>query len=781
MPAITESAIRTHIRPPRSIARLLATGAVAALALALMPAAAGATSPTSTPSAVTTGDWTQFHHDLAHSGYNAIEGTISAANVGGLGVAWTATTPSFIYSSPAVADGVVYVGSRDGNLYAFAAGCASGGGTCTPLWKAPAGSSTDSSPAVSEGVVYVGAGSGKLIAYAVGCASGGGTCTPLWTAATGGSIYSSPAVAGGVVYIGSDDGTLYAYAVGCASGGGTCTPLWTASTGAYIDSSPAVAGGVVYVGSGDGNLYAFAVGCAGGGGTCTPLWKATTGNPIDSSPTVSNGVVYVGSGDFKLYAFAVGCASGGGTCTPLWTATTGSEITSSPAVANGVVYVGSWDGKLYAYSVGCASGGGVCSPIWTYTTGGAISSSPAVSNGVVYVGSYDHKLYAFGLPPATYHPLTPTRILDTRNGTGLSGVFSSHVARKFLVIGQGGVLSKATAVTGNLTVTAQTSGGYLFIGPSPMNDPTSSTLNFPVGDDRANAVTVALGNGGALSVTYVGSAGPASTAHVIFDVTGFFTPDSSGSTYHPLNPGRILDTRSGTGLPGVFSSHVARTFQVTGHGGVPAGATAITGNLTVTAQTSGGYLFAGPIATNDPTSSTLNFPVGDDRANAVTVALGGGGTLSVTYVGSAGPSSSAHVIFDVTGFFTPDLTGARYVPLNPTRLLDTRFGIGLSGVLSSHVARTFAVSGQGGVFAGASAVTGNLTVTAQTSNGYLFLGPAAMNDPTSSTLNFPVGDDRANGVTVALGGLGTLSVTFIAPHPGPTTHVIFDVSGYFRP
>ena len=55
---------------------------------------------------------------------------------------------------------------------------------------------------------------------------------------------------------------------------------------------------------------------------------------------------------------------------------------------------------------------------------------------------------------------------------------------------------------------------------------------------------------------------------------------------------------------------------------------------------------------NDPTSSTLNFPVGDDRANGVTVALGAGGTLSVTFVASAG-AASAHVIFDVTGYFMP--------------------------------------------------------------------------------------------------------------------------------
>jgi hypothetical protein len=124
--------------------------------------------------------------------------------------------------------------------------------------------------------------------------------------------------------------------------------------------------------------------------------------------------------------------------------------------------------------------------------------------------------------PGSYVPLTPTRILDTRNGTGLSGTFSNHVARTLQVTGgSSGVPLNATAITGNLTVTAQTSAGYLYAGPIAMNNPTSSTLNFPVGDDRANAVIVGLSGGGALSITYVGSAS-VSSAHVIFDVTGYF-------------------------------------------------------------------------------------------------------------------------------------------------------------------------------------------------------------------------------------------------------------------
>ena len=400
-----------------------------------------------------------------------------------------------------------------------------------------------------------------------------------------------------------------------------------------------------------------------------------------------------------------------------------------------------------------------------------VTSNSNASSGGVFDFTFDSG--------ATYYAISPTRVLDTRNGTGgLSGPFTNHAARTFQVSGgSSGVPSNARAVTGNLTVTGQTSSGYLFIGPVAANNPTSSTLNFPVGDDRANAVTVALGAGGTLSITFVApSNGP--TAHAIFDVTGYFTPDTSGATYHAIAPTRALDTRNGTGgLSGPFTNHAARTFTVSG---VPTGATAVTGNLTVTGQTSSGYLYIGPVATNNPTSSTLNFPVGDDRANAVAVQLGTGATLSITFVApSNGPTAQA--IFDVTGYFTADMSGATYVPLSPTRLLDSRNGTGgLSGPFTNHAARTFGVTGGSSVVpAGATAVTGNLTVTGQTSSGYLFIGPVVTNNPTSSTLNFPVGDDRANAVTVALSGTGTLSITFVAPSNGPSANAIFDVTGYF--
>jgi N-acetylmuramoyl-L-alanine amidase-like protein len=358
---------------------------------------------------------------------------------------------------------------------------------------------------------------------------------------------------------------------------------------------------------------------------------------------------------------------------------------------------------------------------------------------------------------ATYVPLTPARLLDSRFGNGLAGAFSANTPRTFQVSGRGGVPANAVAVTGNFTVTNQTRAGAAFLGPSPTANPPTSTLNFPLGDNRANGVTLALGAGGTLSATYLAADG---STDFVFDVTGYFVPDASGATYLPLTPARLLDSRFGNGLSGTFVPYSPRTFQVSGRGGVPANAVAVTGNFTVTNQTVAGAAFLGPNPTPNPSTSTLNFPVGDSRANGVTLALGPGGTLSATYLAAGG---STAFVFDVTGYFLPDQSGATYVPLAPARLLDSRFGNGLSDKFTANIPRTFQVGGRGGVPADAVAVTGNFTVTNQTSAGAAFLGPNSTSTPSTSTLNFPMGDNRANGVTLALGSGGTLSGTYIAP------------------
>jgi hypothetical protein len=258
------------------------------------------------------------------------------------------------------------------------------------------------------------------------------------------------------------------------------------------------------------------------------------------------------------------------------------------------------------------------------------------------------------------------------------------------------------------------------------------------------------------------------------------------STYLPVEPARILDTRTGNGLAGAFTSRVVRTFQVAGRGGVPAGVTAVTGTLTVTGQTAAGWLTVGPSASDVGGHSTLNFPAGDNRANGVTVALSPGGTLSIVYDGA--PSwASTHVAFDVTGYFDPRTLGAGYATLTPNRLLDTRIGNGLGGAFQAGIPRIFQVSDRNSgdpslnVPATAIAVTGTLTVTQQSWPGWLTVTPTLQPNPPTSTLNFPVNDHQANGVTVPLGPGGTLSVVYNGAPSWATAHVIFDVTGYFAP
>jgi hypothetical protein len=378
---------------------------------------------------------------------------------------------------------------------------------------------------------------------------------------------------------------------------------------------------------------------------------------------------------------------------------------------------------------------------------------------------------------ATYVPLDPARLLDTRVDKGLEDPFKTGVVQSFQVTGPGSpVPSTATAVTGNLTITGQTSAGYVSLGPTMSSSPSTSTLNAPRGDNRANGVTVKLSGSGSLSAVWKGSTG--STTHLVFDVTGYFTNDATGATYHPLDPARLLDTRVDKGLEDPFKTGVVQSFTVAGQGGVPSsGVTAVTGNLTITGQTSAGYVSLGPTMTSKPSTSTLNAPRGDNRANGVTVKLSGSGSLSAVWKGSAG--STTHLVFDVTGYFTNDATGATYVPLDPARLLDTRSGNGLSGVYKSGTVRPFATAGRGTIPVDATAVTGNLTITRQSSAGYVSLGPTMTSKPSTSTLNAPRGDNRANGVTVKLSGTGKLAAVWKGSS-GSSAHLVFDVTGYYR-
>jgi hypothetical protein len=378
--------------------------------------------------------------------------------------------------------------------------------------------------------------------------------------------------------------------------------------------------------------------------------------------------------------------------------------------------------------------------------------------------------------PGTYHPMTPARLLDTRNGTGLAGKLVANTPATFAVAGVDGIPGNAVAVTGNVTAVDETNAWAVYIGPVPIASPTTSTINFTKGQIVGNGLTVALGPGGTLSATYMSTAG--NTTDLVFDVTGFFTPDVSGATYHPMTPARLLDTRNGTGLSAKLAANTPATFAVAGQGGIPGNAVAVTGNVTAVNETAAWAVYIGPDPNATPSTSTINFTKGQIVGNSLTVALGAGGTLSATYMSTAG--NTTDLVFDVTGFYTPDASGVAYVPLVPARLLDTRSGVGLSGKLSANTPATFSVAGRGGVPQDAAAVTGNVTVVNETAGWAVFLGPVPIASPTTSTINFLKGQIVGNGLTVALGAGGTLSATYMST-AGNKTDLVFDVSGYFAP
>ena len=375
----------------------------------------------------------------------------------------------------------------------------------------------------------------------------------------------------------------------------------------------------------------------------------------------------------------------------------------------------------------------------------------------------------------TYHPVTPARVVDTRGlGIGPAGKLASGGAYTYQISGKGGVPSGAIAVTANITVTGQLYGGWVFVGPTIWTKPGSSTVNFPVSDDRANGVTVPLSASGSLDAWYDGTVG--ATTNLIIDVTGYYL-GTDGDGYTQYGPHRILDTRDGTGLRGQFVSSTPRTINVAGVSGIPStGVVAIAGNVTVVSPSYRGYVFVGPTATSTPSSSTINFPAGDIRANNFIVPVNSDGTISAVYISSV--TGRLDLVIDIFGYFTAG-SGAQFHTLNPTRILDSRSGTGLTGPIPSSTPETLQIVGAGGVPSGAAAISANLTVTGQSYAGWAAIGPSISTATPFSNLNFPVGDNRANGVIVPLTDDGSAQLAYGAS-PGQQAQLILDVNGYFK-
>jgi hypothetical protein len=250
------------------------------------------------------------------------------------------------------------------------------------------------------------------------------------------------------------------------------------------------------------------------------------------------------------------------------------------------------------------------------------------------------------------------------------------------------------------------------------------------------------------------------------------------SFFVPITPSRLLDTRTGVGgniAP--LGEQVFTEVDVTGVGGVPeTGVTAVVLNVTVDQPTAAGFLTAWPSGEPRPGASNLNFVPGQTVPNLVTVKIGANGKVNLF-----NSTGWTHVIADVVGYYTTTAPpgGGRFTPLTPTRLLDTRSGIGRAGSTAPVAAGQsidLTVVGVGGVpSTGVSGVALNVTVDQPTGTGFVTTWPAGQGRPNASTHNFVPGLTAANLVLAKVGAGGKVSIF----NSAGSTHLVADVIGYF--
>jgi hypothetical protein len=254
---------------------LVALGVILCLVLspviALMPADTAQAQPANSA-------WPMFGQNPQHTGRSPYSGPEVPE------LKWSFATGGPVDSSPAIgADGTIYVGSWDRNLYAI-------NPDGSQKWSFTTGGQVMFSPAIgADGTIYVGSSDPKL--YAInpdgsqkwsfttgGLLTGGSPCTSLAIAADR-TVYA--ASVGGKLYAINPDGSL----------------RWSFATEGAIFSSPAIgADGTIYVGSEDNNLYAI-------NPDGSQKWSFATGAQVESSPAIgADGTIYVGSFDGKLYA-----------------------------------------------------------------------------------------------------------------------------------------------------------------------------------------------------------------------------------------------------------------------------------------------------------------------------------------------------------------------------------------------------------------------------------------------------------------------------------------------
>ena len=246
-----------------------------------------------------------------------------------------------------------------------------------------------------------------------------------------------------------------------------------------------------------------------------------------------------------------------------------------------------------------------------------------------------------------FYPLTPCRVLDTRNADGsLGGPYLQGGQERDFPVQSSNCQIPSSAQAYSLNLTAVPYQGsqlsYLTVWPQGSPKPVVSTLNNPAATIVANAAIVSAGTGGGIAVY------PSNNTQFVADINGYFAPaESGGLSLYPTVPCRALDTRPPNGS-GPFSGTMAPPMDVLGSPcGVPSQSLAYVFNATAVPMGVLGYLTLWPDGGGQPVVSTLNAYDGVITSNMAIVEAGTQGKID------AYASGTTDLIMDISSFFAP--------------------------------------------------------------------------------------------------------------------------------
>jgi hypothetical protein len=260
------------------------------------------------------------------------------------------------------------------------------------------------------------------------------------------------------------------------------------------------------------------------------------------------------------------------------------------------------------------------------------------------------------------------------------------------------------------------------------------------------------------------------------DLTSQASVANAASTYVPLPPDRITDTRPDSGYPNAgrtLGPEGLLNIQVTGIGKVPVtGVTAVVINLTDVNPTASSYLTVFPEGATQPAASNLNFTADETVASLATVPLGSQGGVTIF-----NDEGIVNVVVDIEGYYTTtSQSGGLYDPVTPIRVLGS-LAAGTPIGPSSSIAVT--VAGVDGVPADASAVVANVIAAGSNAPGFLTVFPSSVSGastpPTASNVNFAAGQVIGNRIIIPIGGTRQIDVY----NSSGSVNVDVDLDGYY--